>query len=121
MFRANVEDFGEKCSLKDIEWIMKIQKKVALTQLLLHLRHAKGIVSHYFQYNFELFEFRSGSHPTIAQLAERETVEAKQLSLGHWFESGWSEIFFTKFPNNIKLYKKFPTDRIRTSDLEITA
>ena len=32
-------------------------------------------------------------HPTIAQLAERETVEAKQLSLGHWFESGWSEIF----------------------------
>ena len=33
-------------------------------------------------------------HPTIAQLAERETVEAKQLSLGHWFESGWSEIFF---------------------------
>ena len=75
MFRANVEDFGEKCSLKNIEWIMKIQKKVALTQLLLHLRHAKGIVSHYFQYNFELFEFRSGSHPTIAQLAERETVE----------------------------------------------
>ena len=33
-------------------------------------------------------------HPTIAQLAERETVEAKQLSLGHWFESGWSEIFY---------------------------
>ena len=33
------------------------------------------------------------SHPTIAQLAERETVEAKQLSLGHWFESGWSEAF----------------------------
>ena len=32
-------------------------------------------------------------HPTIAQLAERETVEAKQLSLGHWFESGWSETF----------------------------
>ena len=30
-------------------------------------------------------------HPSIAQLAERETVEAKQLSLGHWFESGWSE------------------------------
>ena len=40
-----------------------------------------------------MFEFRSGSHPTIAQLAERETVEAKQLSLGHWFESGWSEAF----------------------------
>ena len=35
-----------------------------------------------------------GIHPTIAQLAERETVEAKQLSLGHWFESGWSETFF---------------------------
>ena len=34
-----------------------------------------------------------GTHPTIAQLAERETVEAKQLSLGHWFESGWSETF----------------------------
>ena len=33
-------------------------------------------------------------HPTIAQLAERETVEAKQLSLGHWFESGWTETFF---------------------------
>ena len=37
-------------------------------------------------------------HPTIAQLAERETVEAQQLSLGHWFESGWSETFlFTSF------------------------
>ena len=36
-------------------------------------------------------------HPTIAQLAERETVEAKQLSLGHWFESGWSEIFFNSW------------------------
>ena len=35
----------------------------------------------------------NGTHPTIAQLAERETVEAKQLSLGHWFESGWSETF----------------------------
>ena len=34
-----------------------------------------------------------GTHPTIAQLAERETVEAEQLSLGHWFESGWSETF----------------------------
>ena len=32
-------------------------------------------------------------YPTIAQLAERETVEAKQLSLGHWFESGWTETF----------------------------
>ena len=37
--------------------------------------------------------FAEHSHPTIAQLAERETVEAKQLSLGHWFESGWSEEF----------------------------
>ena len=37
-------------------------------------------------------------HPTIAQLAERETVEAKQLSLGHWFESGWSEIFVSFLP-----------------------
>ena len=36
----------------------------------------------------------NGTHPTIAQLAERETVEAKQLSLGHWFESGWTETFF---------------------------
>jgi len=42
--RANVEDFGEKCSLKDIEWIMKIQKKVALNQLLLHLRLIKDSV-----------------------------------------------------------------------------
>ena len=33
------------------------------------------------------------SYPSIAQLAERETVEAKQLSLGHWFESGWTETF----------------------------
>ena len=48
MFRANVEDFGEKCSVKDIEWIMKIQKKIALNQLLLHLRLAKGNVCHYF-------------------------------------------------------------------------
>ena len=32
-------------------------------------------------------------YPSIAQLAERETVEAQQLSLGHWFESGWSEVF----------------------------
>ena len=38
----------------------------------------------------------NGTHPTIAQLAERETVEAKQLSLGHWFESGWSETFLFK-------------------------
>ena len=28
--------------------------------------------------------------PTIAQLVERRTVEL-QRSLGHWFESGWSE------------------------------
>ena len=34
-----------------------------------------------------------GTYPSIAQLAERETVEAKQLSLGHWFESGWTENF----------------------------
>ena len=34
------------------------------------------------------------TYPSIAQLAERETVEAKQLSLGHWFESGWTETFF---------------------------
>ena len=33
-------------------------------------------------------------YPSIAQLAERETVEARQLSLGHWFESGWTETFF---------------------------
>ena len=40
----------------------------------------------------------TGTYPSIAQLAERETVEAKQLSLGHWFESGWTEIFlFLKF------------------------
>ena len=34
------------------------------------------------------------SQPSIAQLAERETVEAQQLSLGHWFESGSTESFF---------------------------
>ena len=44
-----------------------------------------------------------GTYPSIAQLAERETVEAKQLSLGHWFESGWTEIFFIlKFLRNVK-------------------
>ena len=36
---------------------------------------------------------KTKAQPSIAQLAERETVEAQQLSLGHWFESGWSEIF----------------------------
>ena len=43
---------------------------------------------------FRNFKFDFRYHPTIAQLAERETVEAKQLSLGHWFESGWTETFF---------------------------
>ena len=43
---------------------------------------------------FLLNIFGGWKYPTIAQLAERETVEAKQLSLGHWFESGWSETFF---------------------------
>ena len=38
--------------------------------------------------------FGRKTYPSIAQLAERETVEAKQLSLGHWFESGWTETFF---------------------------
>ena len=37
------------------------------------------------------------AYPSIAQLAERETVEAKQLSLGHWFESGWMETFFVSY------------------------
>ena len=44
--------------------------------------------------SFYIFLFAIYQHPTIAQLAERETVAAKQLSLGHWFESGWSETFF---------------------------
>ena len=45
------------------------------------------------------------NHPTIAQLAERETVEAKQLSLGHWFESGWSEVFFSyEIVSNFRLW-----------------
>ena len=39
------------------------------------------------------YYFHAVEHPSIAQLAERETVEAWQLSLGHWFESGWTEIF----------------------------
>ena len=42
--------------------------------------------------------FGRKTYPSIAQLAERETVEAKQLSLGHWFESGWTETFF-QVPN----------------------
>ena len=41
---------------------------------------------------------KSNTYPSIAQLAERETVEAKQLSLGHWFESGSTEIFSNNFP-----------------------
>ena len=49
IFRANVENFGEKCSDKDIEWIMKIQKKVALNQLLLHLRLVKGFFLIFFK------------------------------------------------------------------------
>ena len=43
------------------------------------------------------------THPTIAQLAERETVEAKQLSLGHWFESGWSETFLIEIKSTYRL------------------
>ena len=53
----------------------------------------------------------NGTHPTIAQLAERETVEAKQLSLGHWFESGWSETFLFETKVN------FQTERICTDDV----
>ena len=46
------------------------------------------------------------TYPSIAQLAERETVEAKQLSLGHWFESGWTETFFLFlwFPISISIF-----------------
>ena len=52
------------------------------------------------------FKYRKSSafHPTIAQLAERETVEAKQLSLGHWFESGWSETFFSSLKDPIQFW-----------------
>ena len=32
--------------------------------------------------------------PSIAQLVERRTVEAKLASLGRWFESGSKEILF---------------------------
>ena len=49
--------------------------------------------SEFFINIFIIYIFGHGRYPTIAQLAERETVEAKQLSLGHWFESGWSETF----------------------------
>ena len=45
-------------------------------------------------YLFKKCLIAKGTYPSIAQLAERETVEAKQLSLGHWFESGWTETFF---------------------------
>ena len=45
---------------------------------------------------FDVKHFWLWWYPTIAQLAERETVEAKQLSLGHWFESGWSETFLIR-------------------------
>ena len=47
-----------------------------------------------FHRNLYLMQDDSLSYPSIAQLAERETVEAEQLSLGHWFESGWTETFF---------------------------
>ena len=46
-----------------------------------------------------------GTYPSIAQLAERETVEAKQLSLGHWFESGWSEAFLLSNIFDFSLFK----------------
>ena len=32
-------------------------------------------------------------YPNIAQLVERPTVVASQLSGGPWFESGWTELF----------------------------
>ena len=51
-----------------------------------------------------IYIFGHGRYPTIAQLAERETVEAKQLSLGHWFESGWSETFL--LPPSFCFFKK---------------
>ena len=44
-----------------------------------------------------ILKYLPSQHPSIAQLAERETVEAKQLSLGHWFESGWTETFLYDF------------------------
>ena len=40
-------------------------------------------------------------HPAIAQLVERRTVES-QLSLGHWFESGWLD-FFLRFGFSLKM------------------
>ena len=54
-----------------------------------------------------ILHFRNLKYPTIAQLAERETVEARQLSLGHWFESGWSETFFVALLNFILISKLF--------------
>ena len=55
-------------------------------------------------------------HPTIAQLAERETVEAKQLSLGHWFESGWTETFlFVRMIINVQ--KNVPKESCKALEI----
>ena len=58
----------------------------------------------------------SRTYPSIAQLAERETVEAKQLSLGHWFESGWTETFlFVRIIINVQ--KNVPKEPRKTLDI----
>ena len=49
-------------------------------------------------------------------MAERETVEAKQLSLGHWFESGWTETFlFVRIIINVQ--KNVPKEPRKTLDI----
>ena len=60
-----------------------------------------------------------GTHPTIAQLAERETVEVKQLSLGHWFESGWSETFLIENEVHFLTDSKFQNIGIELSSSRI--
>ena len=44
-------------------------------------------------------------YPTIAQLVERPTVEVMWLSGGPWFESGWSDVFFSNFLLHLQTLK----------------
>ena len=37
-------------------------------------------------------------NPTLAQLVERRTVVCADKSLGHWFESGRSDLFLLFYP-----------------------
>ena len=53
-----------------------------------------------FVYNYFINEYvpNTNNDPTLAQLVERRTVVGlTQLSLGHWFESGRSDLFLFPF------------------------